>query len=522
MNISKIYGHNLGMHAKNFGNGGENKMIKSIDLDSVTFMGKALKTIPMNFCLKHKLIPFNIHQGVLQVAVDRTYKAVNLDELKFIYGGEIEIFYADPDQIFNAINEVYEKGKVNIAIENLSSQYLNQESNDDPNKKNNINSFPSIDLTDSIINLAIQKNASDIHIEPYEKFAFIRYRVDGILYEILKVPLNIYPLVCTRIKVLANINISEKRLPQDGKISYKSNKQFFDLRVSTLPTVYGEKIVIRILYKSKDLISLNNLGFSEKAVHTIRNILKASNGIILLTGPTGSGKSTTLYAMLNEIDKVKKNIITIEDPVEYTMEGINQVNVNQKAKLTFAEGLRSILRQDPDVIMIGEIRDEETAQIAIRSAITGHLVLSTLHTNNAIDSISRLVDMKVPQYLISDALVGIIAQRLIRKLCSYCKEEYLPSLEEREVLGIDSNTKLFRSKGCVKCSNKGYKGRCVVYEIFAVNDEQRSLIQKGKYGDELKSSYYKGNILSLKENCVDLMKKGVTSFEEYIRVIYAK
>jgi type IV pilus assembly protein PilB len=322
--------------------------------------------------------------------------------------------------------------------------------------------------------------------------------------------------------VLANINISEKRLPQDGKITYKSNKQFFDLRVSTLPTIHGEKIVIRILYKSKDLISLNNLGFSEKSVNTIRNILKVSNGIILLTGPTGSGKSTTLYAMLNEIDKVKKNIITIEDPVEYTMEGINQVNVNPKAKLTFAEGLRSILRQDPDVIMVGEIRDEETAQIAIRAAITGHLVLTTLHTNNALDSISRLADMKVPQYLISDALVGIIAQRLIRKLCSSCKEEYLPSVEEKTMLGIDSNTKLFKSRGCVKCSNKGYKGRCVVYEIFTVDDEQRYLIQKGKYGEELKKSYYKGNVFSLKENCLELIKKGVTSFEEYIRVIYAK
>lgn len=511
------------MHAKNFRNGGEIiKMIKSIDLDSVVFMGKALKSIPMDFCLKNKLIPYNIQRGILQVAADRTNKAVNLDELKFIYGGEVEIFYADPDQIFNAINEFYEKGKVNIAIENLSSLYLNDKLKDDLNKNLNINSFPSIDLTDSIINLAIQKNASDIHIEPYEKSAFIRYRVDGILYEILKIPLNIYPLVCTRIKVLANINISEKRLPQDGKITYKSNKQFFDLRVSTLPTIHGEKIVIRILYKSKDLISLNNLGFSEKSVNTIRNILKVSNGIILLTGPTGSGKSTTLYAMLNEIDKVKKNIITIEDPVEYTMEGINQVNVNPKAKLTFAEGLRSILRQDPDVIMVGEIRDEETAQIAIRAAITGHLVLSTLHTNNALDSISRLADMKVPQYLISDALIGIIAQRLIRKLCSSCKEEYLPSVEEKTMLGIDSNTRLFKSRGCAKCSNKGYKGRCVVYEIFTVDDEQRYLIQKGKYGEELKKSYYKGNVFSLKKNCLELIKKGVTSFEEYIRVIYAK
>jgi type IV pilus assembly protein PilB len=312
------------------------------------------------------------------------------------------------------------------------------------------------------------------------------------------------------------MDIAEKRMPQDGKIKYVKQKLNYDLRVSTLPTIYGEKIVIRILYKDEGIKHLSNLGFLKEDENKIRKMVSKSHGLILAVGPTGSGKSTTLYSILNTIDKCKNNIVSIEDPVEYTIDNINQVNVNSKIGLDFAKGLRSILRQDPDVIMLGEIRDEETARIAIRAAVTGHLVISTLHTNDAFESIVRLKDMGIAEYFIEDALLGVISQRLVRKICPYCRSEYKPSFREIKELDLLSADVLYRGEGCTKCNYTGYKGRTVVYEIV-----HRDYIEKGCLKNNISNIREKAresNMVSLRQNCIGLIKSGITTYEEFLRI----
>lgn len=375
----------------------------------------------------------------------------------------------------------------------------------------------SINFADSIIENAIKKSASDIHFEPFYDEAFIRYRIDGDLEKESCISKNTYKTVCSRIKVMAGLDITEKRLPQDGKIYFTYDEKSFDLRVSTLPTVYGEKVVIRILYKfdSQDIVSI--LDQKIKNEYTLRELLNEKSGMVLVTGPTGSGKSTTLYTMINEINTESRNIVTIEDPVEYTIKGVSQVNVNEKIGFDFEAGLKSILRQDPDVIMVGEIRDSKTALVAARAGITGHLVFSTLHTKDAVSAVTRLNDIGIPYYLIASTLKVVIAQRLVKKICTKCRYKYVPSEIEKRLTGIDDKTFLYRGKGCRFCKGTGYSGRTAVYEILYIDDESRKIIEEGKNFERLK-----GKILcSIAQMSKKLLKEGIININEYMKAGFA-
>jgi general secretion pathway protein E len=379
-------------------------------------------------------------------------------------------------------------------------------------------SAPIIKFVNSLFYQAIKKKSSDIHIELHEFKGEVRYRIDGVLVKHIELDKKIMALVVSRIKVISNLDISEKRLPQDGRTSIKISGKTLDIRVSVLPTFYGERIVMRILMQSEDIPSLDNLGLSNDIISTLKNLTQNSYGMILVTGPTGSGKSTTLHSLLQTIEDPSKNIITIEDPVEYKSDNINQIQVNEKVGLTFASGLRSILRQDPDVIMVGEIRDQETASIAIQSALTGHLVFSTLHTNRAYAAITRLVDMGIEKFLISSSILGILAQRLVRKLCDECKEEYILAQHHLDKFSIDTNSKVYKACGCKKCNYTGYIGRVAIAELFILDDD----VKKALYGDVddklLQSIAQKNNMISLIEQLNNMIVSGQTSLDEAIRI----
>ena len=372
---------------------------------------------------------------------------------------------------------------------------------------NTEDSAPIIKFVNSMFYQAIKKRASDIHIETHEFYGEIRFRIDGVLITQAKIDKKIISLVINRIKVISDLDISEKRIPQDGRCQIKLAKKTTDIRVSIIPTYFGEKAVLRLLMESEDIPSLNELGFNKIVSEGFKELLNHSYGMILVTGPTGSGKSTTLHSFLQTIATPQKNIITIEDPVEYKANNINQIQVNNKVGLTFAKGLRSILRQDPDIIMVGEIRDFETAQIAIQAALTGHLMLSTLHTNNAAATITRLMDMGIKPYLISSSLIGILSQRLVRILCE-CKEKD----------GIFEGVEIYKAKGCEKCNFTGYKGRKAIGELFIMNDEIKEMIAKGANEIEIKKAMIKHGMKTLKENLIELLKTSQTSLEEAIRV----
>ena len=381
---------------------------------------------------------------------------------------------------------------------------------------------PTVRLVNSILTTAIEMKASDIHIEPFEHYVLVRYRLDGSLVEKMNFPQKIYDSVSTRFKIMGEMNIAEKRIPQDGRIEMLLNGANYDFRVSSLPTVFGEKIVIRILDRTASIIDRKDMGFSAKDNSKLDDILKMPNGILLVTGPTGSGKTTTLYGFLNEMNTPDKNIITIEDPVEYMLERINQVQVNVKAGLTFASGLRSMLRQDPDVIMLGEIRDEETVQIAVRASITGHFVLSTLHTNDAPSTITRLLDMGIQPYLAADAIVGIIAQRLVRRLCPHCKAEKQTSDYDMKVLGLDQPITIWEPVGCERCNGLGYKGRRAVHEVMKVGEKLKVAIENQETNEVIRKVAIEEGMDSLYVNCKHLVLKGETSIDELVRTVHAR
>ncbi len=373
---------------------------------------------------------------------------------------------------------------------------------------------PSVRLVDSIIKEAIPYRASDIHIEPFEKNVKVRYRIDGDLQDRADFPINAYSAICARIKIMAGMDIAERRIPQDGRINLVVGGREYDFRISSLPTMFGEKFVIRVLDRSAFRFKREDLGFSEAESAVLDKMLARPHGIILLTGPTGCGKSTTLYAFLKEINKPSVNIVTVEDPVEYIMTGINQTQVNPKANMTFAVALRSILRQDPDVIMVGEMRDEETAEIAVRAAITGHLVFSTLHTNDAPGSITRLQDMGVDDYLLADALVGVIAQRLVKRLCPACKKKLRANEKELSILGLTEPMSIFKPQGCNFCNGTGYKGRIAVHEMMYINENMRQVIVKEKNLERLREAARENGMVTLWSCCRNLVLKGVTSIQE--------
>lgn len=378
---------------------------------------------------------------------------------------------------------------------------------------------PVIRLINALMREAIKQNASDIHFETFEKVFLVRFRVDGILHNVLELPNHLAPLIVSRLKVLSKLDISEKRLPQDGRIGVHIAGRSIDMRVSTIPVNHGERVVLRLLDKKAIALKLSDLGMSENLLKLVTNMISKPHGIILVTGPTGAGKTTSLYAMLTELNVPGRNIMTVEDPIEYDLVGIGQIQVNPKIEMTFARSLRAILRQDPNIVMIGEIRDYETAEIAIQASLTGHLVLSTLHTNTAIGAIARLRDMGVESFLLASSLLGVIAQRLLRKLCLHCKEAYSPTIQESETLGIDptANKLIYRAKGCPQCNKTGYSGRIGVYEVVEIDFTIRTMIHENKNEQELES-YARTLTTSIWQNSILQVLSGQTTIEEIIRV----
>lgn len=493
--------------------------IQRIYLDVLTIDKRAVKTIPESLARKYNVLPVQFVENKLLLLMNDPLNLIAEDDVRIASGRDVKIALCGKSEIAQAISKYYSEDYMKKTAEEFKSlgkieEILEEDISED------IKNAPAVKLVDSIIQNAVRSKASDIHIEPFENRICIRYRIDGALQKQFDSPKEPLAGLITRIKIMSNMDIAERRIPQDGRIFTKVDNENVDLRVSVLPTVNGEKIVIRILDKSAFNVDKAELGIADDDLRKINKIIGKPHGIVLVTGPTGSGKSTTLYSLLKDLNNEEKNIITIEDPVEFSMDGINQVNVNSKAGLTFASGLRSILRQDPDIVMLGEIRDAETAEIAVRAAITGHLVLSTIHTNDAPSSIVRLKDMGVAPYLLSSSLVGIIAQRLIRRLCVHCKEEYIASDYEKEILGVPKNQtlNLYRKVGCNRCSSTGYKGRVGVYEIMEINKELRELINKDASVESITNSALKNGMKTLSKSAINVILKGNSTVEELLRI----
>ncbi len=498
--------------------------VKKIDLNTINFDRKAVSLIPQNLCKKYTLIPFGFDNSKIQVALADPLNIFAIDDVAISTGFEIESFISRKNDINKFIGIYYTSQQVNNAAIQLSKENTKASKNvkqalDD--EINEVNNAPAVKMVDYLFRNSVEMKASDIHIEPFDHEIRIRYRIDGKLQTVNTLGIESLGPLVTRIKILSGLNIAEKRIPQDGRILFKIDGMQIDLRVSILPVINGEKIVIRVLNSGGAILTKKQLGMNEDNINRLNRIIGNPNGIILVTGPTGSGKSTTLYTILNELNSNSANIVTIEDPVEYTMEGINQVNVNEKAGLTFASGLRSILRQDPDIIMVGEIRDEETAEIATRAAITGHLVLSTLHTNDAPSSIARLIDMGIKSYLVSTSVAGVIAQRLVRKICSNCREEYEASEYEKEILGQDIGKSLVlsRGKGCGYCSHTGYSRRVGIYEIMEITRKHREAINAGVSSDIIRDISIEKGMNTLESECKKLVLNGVTTIEELSTIV---
>lgn len=478
-----------------------------------------LSKISGNIAYKFSILPFNIEDDKVCILASKEIKESTIDYIKFIYKRDLKVYIADKKEVLMAVKKYHKKMILHGAIKEIEKNNILNKTLHTIRSSANVENAPVVKIANTIINEAIAMRASDIHIEPFEKNVIIRFRIDGSLIIYTELSKEVYVFLLSRIKIMADMDISKKFMPADGKIYYKLEEKEFDLRVSTLPTVYGEKVVIRILHKDGEKLSLDALGFQRESCNLIKRCIEKPNGMILVAGPTGSGKSTTLYSILKELNDKEYNITTIEDPVEYNMPFVNQININNKVGLTFAQGLRSILRQDPDIIMIGEIRDSETAKIAVKAAMTGHLVFSTLHTKDSIGTILRFMDMGVENYLLADTLLTVISQRLVRKICNHCKEGYKPSKEERMVLNLGEEQLLFRGKGCTYCNKTGYSSRTVLYEILVIGEEEREFIRG--IGSLYKASYGKNLSLgkSLKDRGIELVKKGITTYEEIIKHI---
>lgn len=503
--------------------------IDRVYLDITELDKNAVASIPENLAVKYSLIAIGYENHRIKIAMSDPLNIFAIDDARIASGYEVIPYIATSDEINRAIDKYYSTR----VVEQMAKE-LNKESNSKKEKEkldkletlnlDDVKNAPVVKLVDSIFSNAVKSRTSDIHIEPYETYLRIRYRVDGTLQEVLRLNKDSMAALLTRIKIMANLDIAEKRIPQDGRIITEVDDSLVDLRISVLPTVHGEKIVARILKRDSFLVGKEQLGMDANDLEKMNRILKSPYGIILVTGPTGSGKSTTLYAALKEINCPDTNVITVEDPVEYMMEGINQVNVNVKSGLTFAAGLRSILRQDPDVIMIGEIRDTETAQIAVRAAITGHLVLSTIHTNDAASAVVRLTDMGVEHYLAATAISGIAAQRLIRKVCPMCKKSYEASQYEKNILGIDGSEKviLHKGTGCTACNGSGYLGRQGIYEIMEITHEHRELIQNNSNTEEIRKLNETLGLKTLNTACKTKVLQGETTIDEFIKNAFLK
>jgi type IV pilus assembly protein PilB len=511
--------------------------VEFIDLTEMPPDPEVAKMLPAEMARKLRSIPVAVRNGRLLVATRAPLNVFAMDEIRAVTGMEVDPAFATEDDLNAAIDTVYqaesqlvqeftdliqnldEAGEVTVSTEStadeISIDQLREMSSD----------APIVRFANLIIEQGLQNKASDIHVEPGKTAVRVRYRVDGILHDGLLIPKQYQASLISRLKIMANMDISQKRIPQDGRVSTRYDGKEYDFRVSTLPGVFGEKVVLRILDKSALNLGLNRLGMLPATLEKFENLISRTYGIILVTGPTGSGKSTTLYSVLNKLNTEERNIITLEDPVEYNIPGITQVNVNVQAGLTFAAGLRAILRQDPDIVMVGEIRDAETATIACEAALTGHLVLSTLHTNDAPSAATRLIDLGVEPFLISSAVIGVLAQRLVRLICPRCKEEYQPPASALSRLGFDvsnnEQVKFYRGAGCYHCSRKGYRGRIGVYELMLINDEIRELILRKSSSMDIKEAAVRSGMITLKDDVLEKILLGLTTLEEALRVIYA-
>ncbi len=525
-----------------------------------------IEKVPIGFAKQYELIPVKREDGKVLVATSNPMNLYPLDDLRILLSSDITIAISLPKVIVNCINQVYDRAseRAEQVIEDLSGENLDllaSELKEPEDLLEVTDEAPIIRLVNSLLFQAVKERASDIHFEPFEREIAIRYRIDGVLYNILSAPKRVQSSIISRIKIMASLNIAEKRLPQDGRIGLKIAGRDIDVRVSVVPTAHGERAVLRLLDKSTGLLRLEEIGLSKAQLGLMEQLIHMSHGIILVTGPTGSGKTTTLYAALSKINSPDKNIITIEDPIEYQLKGIGQMQVNPKINLTFANGLRSILRQDPDVIMVGEIRDTETAEIAIHASLTGHLVFSTLHTNDAAGAITRLIDMGIEPFLVSSSITAIIAQRLVRLVCPECRQGYSPSAEELIKLGLyqkemslhDQRSGLsnkenivsiaslhpaykaalagnnltkgknfYRGKGCLSCMNTGYRGRTGIYEILLLDDELRNLILTKCDANTIKNRAKEKGMINLREDGARKVMEGLTTTEEILRVTQQK
>lgn len=482
-----------------------------------------ISSLPLNYAKKNEVLPVKRENGTVIVAMSDPLNHYVVDDLRILFGCSIRPMIASSFEIINAINSVFNRmtdvgdhTAGDLQEENLDT--IGQELEEVQDLLESADEAPIIRLVNSLVFRAVKQKASDIHVEPFEKDLVVRFRIDGTLYDIMHPPKKAQAAITSRIKVMSNLNIAEKRLPQDGRIRLRIAGKDIDIRVSTVPTAQGESIVLRLLDRSHVVLDMEKLGLSGAVLRKMNELIQMSHGIILVTGPTGSGKTTTLYAAMAQINQPDIKIITVEDPVEYQLDGVNQIPVNPKIDLTFAAGLRSILRQDPDVVLVGEIRDKETAEIAVQAALTGHLVFSTLHTNDSASSITRLLDMGVEPFLVSSSVLAILAQRLIRTVCRDCAKKYSPTEAELALAGLKPDDlkgkQLYRAVGCPNCMQTGYAGRVGIHELLVMDEAIRSLVMQRTDATTLKRKTMEIGMLTLREDAVQKALRGLTTLEE--------
>jgi general secretion pathway protein E len=501
-------------------------------IDEHTIEPALLGKVPINYAKKNRILPLNADSDGITVAIADPANYEPLDDLRMLLGTELRPVVVPPAVLDDAINHAYDQATTTTAQDlmiDLEEVRLDVVANELAQEPRDLlesdDAAPIIKLVNGLLSQAVKDRASDIHIEPFERALVVRYRVDGMMYDVISPPQRFQPAITSRVKVMSGLNIAEKRLPQDGRIRLRVAGRDIDVRVSAIPTSFGERIVLRLLDRAQALVdlSLDRLGFSGDNLERIDRIIRQSHGIILATGPTGSGKTTTLYACLARINSPEKNIITIEDPVEYQLHGIGQMQVNPKIELTFANGLRSILRQDPDVIMVGEIRDSETAEIAIHAALTGHLVFSTLHTNDSFGALTRLIDMGIEPFLVSSSILAVLAQRLVRLICSNCREPYTPTAAELTRIGLGPEMlrgPIYRpaATGCRACRGTGYRGRTAIQELMLMDDEVRGLVMQKADAATIRRQCMSRGMKLLRRNGAERILRGETTVEELLRV----
>jgi type IV pilus assembly protein PilB len=484
-------------------------------------MEEAIDAIPENMSRRLEVVPLSINENSnkLTVAVSDPFNILALDEIRMITGKDVEIVIATLSDIKRAIETFY---SIRSTIDEALVEIVEEERGEFDLSKGeeavSIDDAPVVKLVNTILGQAVDSSASDVHVEPFETETRVRYRIDGVLFDMLTFPKHLHPPVSSRIKIMSGMDIAEKRHPQDGRILLRVAGRRIDIRVSSLPAIYGEKLVMRLLDQATAMVGLERLGLDPDERTTLDKVIEVPYGIILVTGPTGSGKSTTLYSVIQNLNSYEVNITTVEDPVEYTIAGVNQVQINERAGLTFDTVLRSILRQDPDIILVGEMRDTETAQLAVRAALTGHLVLSTLHTNDAPSSIVRMIDMGIPPFLVSSSVVAVMAQRLVRKLCPHCKVPYELPLDVAESLGLNGFTKVYKPLGCDKCRGTGYRGRTAIFEIMPMSEELRRAVMTGATSDDLRTMAINQGMRTLRVSGAKKVTEGITSADEVLSV----